>query len=469
MEFLEELHWILDKEGVSKGAWDEEETRQRIGFVHSMGLKCDSVGWSTLRLEDPRAGEILNRIEDFCQEAGWKARGWYSRSWKAEEVRWYELSQKLFTDGVKASTVSVPCENGRQDTLPQIHAWKEKDPGPKDLWRTYVPARVREACLRQQVPDVRFCWLRDVGKYDARQYFAIYPERQLRHVGVGWKYRRKGFRKKLQTWVYRPEDAKTVKAMGGMLPRVAELFHELHIHLQNCYLEEELPKDGVTGARYYFLEEEPVYERNVVLVHSSLARRLLDERALSVAQLIPALVVRELPAGYMLADAVEPACPTQEYVAENLGAYESFLRSPRPVRMVREKEALTVLRRQKRGRGEDFSRPMPKAELARLENTPYGPMTPYYAICNGAYSADGEYRMLPYTRAADANDAFWKILAKEELSQNQPYGVVIAACANGDSVLLREDGGVVRFSHEEPAVLNRWESLAQFFAEAMDG
>lgn len=70
----ETLLWILD--GTSAKTWDEEENKRRIDFVHSLGEKCDCVGWSKLNLSNPNSDEILHRIEDFCKENGWRARGY---------------------------------------------------------------------------------------------------------------------------------------------------------------------------------------------------------------------------------------------------------------------------------------------------------------------------------------------------------------------------------------------------------
>ena len=58
-------------------------------------------------------------------------------------------------------------------------------------------------------------------------------------------------------------------------------------------------------------------------------------------------------------------------------------------------------------------------------------------------------------------------MVAEELLTDKPVGVVIAVCADGDKVLLLRDGAVIRFSHEAPETVNRWPSLAQFIADAI--
>ena len=69
---------------------------------------------------------------------------------------------------------------------------------------------------------------------------------------------------------------------------------------------------------------------------------------------------------------------------------------------------------------------------------------------------------------AEAENAdFHRALAAEELLEVKPDGVVIAKCADGDTVLLLADGAVIRFSHEAPEEINRWPSLPQFVADAI--
>ena len=64
MKFKEELSWILDEK---EHTFSYKKIDKNIDFVHSLGLKCDCVGWSELMLDDPRADEILKSYEkDNC-------------------------------------------------------------------------------------------------------------------------------------------------------------------------------------------------------------------------------------------------------------------------------------------------------------------------------------------------------------------------------------------------------------------
>ena len=100
MKYTEELSWILDKLG-SDGRpnyYDEEKYKQNIEFVHSLGLKCDCVGWCKLDLSNPRTSEIFDQISTFCKENGWRARGNYTRKYVDVKSDWYELIPSNFKD-----------------------------------------------------------------------------------------------------------------------------------------------------------------------------------------------------------------------------------------------------------------------------------------------------------------------------------------------------------------------------------
>lgn len=79
MNYKEYLTWILDRpEGEAQLYNHDKEIfheyvnrcyKENIDFVHSLGLKCDCVGWSDgLDLTRPDADKILDKIEAFCKE-----------------------------------------------------------------------------------------------------------------------------------------------------------------------------------------------------------------------------------------------------------------------------------------------------------------------------------------------------------------------------------------------------------------
>lgn len=447
MRYTEELHWILDK-GV-KGLKKDEEYRQNIDFVHSLGLKCDCVGWSKQKLSDPGTEEILTAIETFCKERGWRARGIYTREYPEPESDWFELTAPDIKEATEGGWDEIPAEPEGIVRMVNLKAYHELNAGPKE-WREdfLVPERFRNACLRLKIPGLSFCWARDKGKYDAEQYFFLYPQQQIPRMALD-----RGFKM---------TDSDRISAAGGYLPRLAALFAELQqINLQDCYLAEDLPAGGIACA--YSRQTFSFFGRSRILIHRDTADLLIREKALSPQQLRPAAVVEAVPGGYVLAETQVKPRPTAEYMQKMLSEYEKLKATSRPVRQVPEKDALKVLRKAKQDRKTDFQKALPKKAAVDI---PYLPLEPYYRIVNGGYLSD-EYELFSLETAVTENGEFSRQLQAEELLEAPPKGIVIGKCPDGDTLLLCQDGTIIRFSHEGPEILNQWPSLPQFIFDAI--
>lgn len=452
MNYTEELLWILDKPGTPLQNQDEQ-FQENIAFVHSLGLKCDCVGWCKLDLSDPRTPEVLNRISEFCNENGWHARGLYSRQYVDVESDWYELVPTDFKENTPCDRIETVTEDGKKTYTRVIRAFHEMSPIPK-RWgdEIYVPERFRNFCIQNRLDDLEFCWVKDKGKYEAEQYFHVYGKHLIPEIAVDF-----GLRK---------ADKGRLKAVGGWLPAVDDIFHEMQqINLPDCYLAEKMPEAGIVYS--YIPRTFSCAGRHSILIHKDIAQKLLRDKIMPMSALRPVPMADTLPGGYILKETQMIERPAISYRNGMLSEYEKLKQTERPVRMVSEKEALKILRSSKKERGEDFSKAMPQARAESLLNTEYCPVTPYYRITNGGYLSD-EYELLSYERATDENDEFHKSLEFEELLAEKPTGVVIAKCPDGDRILLCVDGTVIRFSHEAPEILEQWPSLAQFIVDTIN-
>lgn len=243
MKYTEKLDWILDRSGGP--LWSEETAQQNIEFVHSLGLKCDAVGWSTLDLASPRVEEILTAIERFCKENGWCARGVYTREYTGDSD-WYELCFAQAKEGFFCDVREVPAEQGGTVKLCSIKAYQELSPAPRWFGGEcrLVPERFRSVCVEQGLTGVDLCWAQDKGKYDAAQYFHLYPRHAVQHMteSTFFHYYAPGMPE------YDPRQAARMQELGGSLPRLAEVFSDLMISLPRCYLAAELPVGGFSSA-----------------------------------------------------------------------------------------------------------------------------------------------------------------------------------------------------------------------------
>ena len=451
MAYTEKLMWILDKAGEKYDTLEEQERlyAENREFVHSLGLKCDSVGWCDLDLANPGVDEIFGKISAFCAENGWRARCIYTRKF-AGESDWYELAPGDFKDNTVCGRIETVTENGEKLTIPTIKAFHEMSAAPKAWGRNVcVPERFRDFCVENGIGGLDFCWLRDKGKYQAEQYFEVFGTRPIPRMAVDFGIGR---------------DPARLQAAGGMLPKIAAVFHELQmIDLPDCYLGSDLPDGGVVYA--YIPATFSCSGRHQILIHRDVAKEMIAKKAVSPAALHPVPVVAEVPGGYTLAETSPVPRPRQEFMDSMLAEYETLKNTPRPIRQMTEKDALKLLRLAKKERKDDFRKALPKAKREELAGTAYEPLVPYYAVTNGGFLSD-EYELLSHAAAVAENEEFYQTLAAEELA-DKPRGVVIAKCADGDAILLC-DGEVIRFSHEAPEVNGQWPSIHQFIADALN-
>lgn len=455
MKYTEELLWILDEPGGMARTLEAQNRRFQIRreFVHSLGLKCDSVGWCKMDLSNSHTSDILDSISEFCKKYGWKARGLYTRRYVDVNSDWYELVPAYFKDNTPCDRIETLTENGKKIYTRVIRAFHEISPAPK-MWADdiYVPERFRNFCMRNGLEDLDFCWVKDMGKYEAEQYFHIYGKHLISEIAVDF-----GLGK---------ADKDRIQSVGGWLPAIDRVFHEMQqINLPDCYLAEKMPEAGIVYA--YIPSTFSCVGRHVVLIHKDIAEMLVQQKILPASTLRPAPVVDTLPGGYVLKETQTIERPAASYRDEMLSEYEKLKQTDRPVRMILEREALKILRGAKKERKEGFQKAMSKAKTQDLLNTRYYPLVPYYCVANGGYLSD-EYELLSWDRAKNENDAFQKNLESEELLECKPEGVVFAQCPDGDKILLCENGEVIRFSHEVPEIVEQWPSLSQFVVDAIN-
>ena len=455
MKYAEKLLWILDAPGGFPHTLEAQNETIQIctDFVHSLGLKCDCVGWCEIDLSNPRTAEILSSISKFCKENGWHARGLYTRQYTDVQSDWYELIPTLFKNNTLCDRIETVSEAGKKIDTPVIRAFHELCPTPK-WWRDdiYVPERFRNFCIQNNLDGLDFCWIKDKGKYEAEQYFHVYGKHLIPQVAVDYDLKK--------------ANSELISVAGGWLPEIASVFYKLQqINLQDCYLVDDLPDNGIAYA--YIPSTFSRIGRHTILLHKDIVQSLLQQKILPSSSFRPAPVVESLPGGYSLEKTQPIDRPNRQFMDMMLEEYKKLKNIPRPIRMVSEKDALKILRLAKKEHKENFQKALSKSKSEALLNSDYNALIPYYSIANGCFLSD-EYEFLPFVRATEENDEFQEHLSKEELLDAKPDGIVIGRCPDGDVILLCNDGKVVRISHEEPVTVEQWPTLAQFFVDAIN-
>lgn len=461
MRYTEKLLWILDENPAQRRGYNEEKVRENIDFVHSLGLKCDSVGWCELDLGGPKAEEYLEKIAAFCRSRDFWARGWYTRRYAEPKSSWYKLGTAKIPED-SWSLCEIPAWDGEAvKILGSVKAYMLEPHSPKD-WHRPIPARVKDALTEMEISNLTFCWIKDVGRYESQQYYHLYA-----HAPLPRYYSDRGLKYEIRTDVATeyPKIWERILALGGMLPKVASIFYDLHISLPDCYNAADLPDSGL--AEVYNPLTFTQHLVDTLLIREDVAQKLLEAKVISSRDLAPVPIVEDCPSGYWEEISHPRPEPSADFIAEREKERLALEAKSRPRRSITEKQALSALRKAKKERKEDFSKALSKTSVEMLVGTAYAPLAPYYAVVNGGDLSD-EFEFLPYARSGDETQIFVDELAAEELLETPPQGSVIALCPDGDRVILLTDGKVIRFSHEEPVPIAEWPTLAQFFYDGIN-
>ncbi len=484
------LSWILDKLPESadgkpelryEGRFPEHRTlvtvsgedkyRRNIDFVHSLGQKCDCVGWSLLDLSNPCAGEIIEKIADFCREEGWLARGGVGRELHGFKSDWFAFDLPV----MKSDTggVDMMWEDGKYRSLRCTRAYQNK---PNAIYRVewgnaywmVVPEHFRDACIRLGVPNVQFCWMKDCGRYASGQYYYLFSSNSVLRAACdyGLRYTERD-EKGEQNRAHRSGSAihDRMVALGGHLPRIAEVFYDLDVHMPTYYPASAMPEAGFAHVDIH----EPYWFKCDMLIHRKTAEALIGEGVLSPKQIYPVPLYRdgEIPPGYVERAFAHFPIPHSDAAVALQAECDALMQIERPAHRTTDKQAVKRLREAKAARKEDFGKRMSKERLSAFEGTAYAGLACYYQVADGGILSD-EYRLLSYAESLVCTDEYMCAMALEELLSECLAGIVIAVCADGDAVLCCPDGSVVRVSHEMPKVVEEWTSMAQFVADVLD-
>lgn len=444
MIFKDSISFILD----NPRKHDEEAYAESREFCHSFGLKCDYVGWSKLVLDD--AGlEILRQMHERAKELGGEIRCMFWRELEGDySFEWYELQpmDSLEWGDDKWHEEADPKKD--TDLIPYIRAYKVL-PSEHLIGLTNSRLAVRQSFVKayeeHQLTGLRFAWVRDIGRYEAEPFYQmIFDQRVLR-----------------MTSDYGLPDHTKRALMGEAGQLVGEI--------QQVFLPTMVDPAGMPDSdfAYGYLRERSY---GSWFIKRSAAELLMEKGVLSRHELRTAPYFDEERDRMVIKETAEAVPFSQENIEIAEKEYQRFAKKIRPKYIVNEKKALTQLRRAKRREPEDFYKPLKKADAEELEQTALALLIPYYRISDGGYFSDIAFASADEVR--QLTDDFFSEWELEERLQEDFAAylscLVIAACDNGDSILLHENGKVIRFDHEDPYLSKHWDTLAQFFYENLD-
>jgi hypothetical protein len=456
-------------------------------------LKTNSGCWSFIELDSPV-------LEDFiCQ-----ARARIQRNEAvffglnslciypdcSEGFEWYELGPYA----------GFPNENtGANDTPLTCKAFKI--PPTAHTARGWfhnpcVSERFVSIVHQHHLTGVDFVWVKDIGKYKAPQWFIPVPSNPLgRGVDHPWykppmldrvqDFLTRDVNWRMGKWRFDVNELQRLGTIPQPFRDVFELFllsksknphtsDSLTIMSNKRYLREFLPSSDFA----YIWDDSQQEMRRLCL--SARARAIfLAEGVIRPDELDPIQIIEELPPGCRQLDGIgnmPPSCYTPEQVASLKAQlaedWQKHAVTEKPLRSIKLKEALSLIRSAKRSRADDFTK---AAKAAVLSNLPFALPDDWKAvlsISNGGTLAD-ECLMLPVDDIAHARQV--KTEEMTHLFDDVPYDpplLPIAKSPDGDWYGLMPNAGngvsrVLRISHEDWSAVDTWDSIPLFIFDML--
>lgn len=476
MKNVKQLDLIFDN---TKVTFDDNDPvlEEIFQLIHSLGLKCDSVGWTKLDFTKPNAEECLMQIEEFVKEHKYLLRGMYrEENWEIDSD-WYALypTQYIpFNDDDNYEVIED--QNGKEMFYTNLKSYKIPSNTPIlfDNMTVLVSDTFRKFCIEKEFTGVDFYWIKDIGKYDGPQFFGLKMDNKIDKYACdeGLDYSPgyfEGAGKLSYLWfkftsLIRVTDKDQLKSryskIGGIPNRLYKSFYDLSLDLP-IYL----PKHKMPDTDFAYVNH---VKYNFTLIRKNVAYILLKEKLIKKEHLMPILMYDTAPKGYAIRSSGRLQYPA-DTITENLWEqYEKILAKERPKRKITEKDALKLLRQIKKERGEDFDKALSKKKREELVSTKYESLIPYYGITRSCDLSD-EYYLITYEDAVTATDEFVEDMEKENLEPIKPSGIVFGKCANGDFVILSDDNKVKKIGHEGgPHIIAEWDNLASFVYDVLE-
>lgn len=451
MQFRESLHLIADSHKL-------DDYAQSIGFMKSFGLKCDSVGWTTIVLDN---AEQFDLVKEMCaraseQKLSLRCFG-YRKDFYGTDAEWFYISPAAEVKG-------NDCEWDEHDyDTCVIKGYKlPKGAGVVNVaGLTAVSQSFVDTCRDLQLTGTDFMWVTDKGRYDAPPYFYILPEKTFQRYTEGYGdlfYKPKSrMHPKYKSFIL---NCRQVDSDGSHMEEMANLFNRFEMP----ELPEMLDQMSEPDTDFAFLGA-------AVLIRKSAAEKLISKKLLKWSELRPAVYFDEKKHSRLVRTCKRKIYMPERIKEEQVKRFEVWKTKKRPPFNPKEKDALSLLRRAKAECPAYYNDPLKKATLSTLSDTAFVPLLPYYKISNGCAIND-EIDILSYEDIGEENTAFFEDLQAEELILEEISGlrdaVVFGIAANGDKILLMPDGSVMRYDHEDPHFSEIWKNMHTFFYEQIE-
>lgn len=430
----EKIKWIIDSK---KNKYDYQFS---IDFVHSFGLKCDSVGWCSMPIKSEKDFELLEKIREKAKEVNGKTRLYYAKEEMGIDTEWYILKPSKEVDfeyekGVKAYKLT-----------PSNHMAEACD-------LIIVSEAFINAC--KEFKGAQFCYVKDIGRFKAKPHYYILPNESAKYeLGLGKRF--------IGRYKKNKKEYEAIDTFGGNLSRIASCFDEIeHIDIPIM-----ITKDDEPEADFCYIAYEDCAKK-YFLIRKRVANKLLGKNIVKKNELVPVRYCDKKKHKNMLYKCKPRELYNMEVLAQWEKDKEKLESKKKPIFEPNEKLALQLLRKAKKERGEDFNRALSKVFLESISND-LAVLSPVFKVTNGCELND-ETTLFAYNEIERETKEFFEELKNEEaLLDDMPEllsSKAIGKTTNGDTILLLSDSSIMRFDHEDAYLSEKFNTVWQFIFE----
>ncbi len=481
---------------------DENESDQFArDFVHSFGLKTYSGTWSGIYLDSPMFYDFLIRAKELINNRVARFAGFCSLSQLIEDegdIEWYVLNAKNDL-AIEDYDEIITCRADKMS--PNVHT------AHGIFYNVYVSEKFMNVVKENQLTGVDFVWIKDVGKFQASQWYIPvvfsalgrgfdhpwFDSRTLRGTGS-----HQPLEPEFRCGTYKFEASQIKKDIifeKSLYREIINLFDPeiLSIISYRSFLRDFLPntdfafiwhstdqerKRGNYGV--FFQEKDGVYKQRELCISKRTKDILLKSNLITTNELEPIKICSTIPDGIEMLDG-KALLPTPFYscgyidldsVKKKLEKeWTSFISRTMPAKTITQRQALKYLLEAKKLRPEDFNKAVGKSELTKVRIS-----LPVYWVevlkkTNGGF-LNYECTLVPLEQISEFSKEKQKY--SEEVWEDYPQNLIhVAHSIDGDWYSLELaheseiDCRVKRISHETCQLIREWDSIAMFIFDML--
>jgi hypothetical protein len=465
-------------------------------FIHSLGLKVHSGCWSNIPLDSPAVNDFIAKASSLISEGKAQFFGLNTLCQNLIEgcespIEWYQIigHTHFEVDTVDKEGIET-CKAYKMPPTVNVASG--------NLYNQFVSERFKKVVEDNGFAEIDFVWVKDRGKYKSPQWYrAVALNPMGRGIDHPWfdpaKLRGSGsWQPTDPTWrtgvwnFARSQMKMAVEFENPVQRRVIELYqwHDLTIHSYRRFLRAYLP---TVDFAFMWKEENRETATGFLKGRDLCCNRrvrsaLLDSKVLTDRDFEPICILDDLPKDSVLLDG-RAELPQPFFTHDHLRMIKIKLdkewqihsSTEKPIRSVSMKEALTLLRKSKRDRPDDFTKGATEARLKTLDVIMPHNWIQLLRFSNGCY-------LDPECTLASTEEIMPMYHKKKSLISSTfddyPYDVLhipVAYSSNGDWFSLQhnssktEDSRVFRISHEDLSVLYTWDSIPVFIHDILSG